>query len=67
MTPAAAGIPEDEDFTKYVADCCYFEGPALISGGDADGPDPGYGPFVLGGGDASNSGAFCGARLQKLP
>ena len=67
MTPAAAGIPEDEDFTKYVADFCVFEGPALVSGGNADEPGPFCGPFVLGGDDASGSGAFVGARLQKLP
>ena len=67
MTPAAAGIPEDEDFTKYVADFCHFGGPALISGGFADVPVPVCGPFMLHGGDAFNSVAFFGARLQKLP
>jgi len=67
MTPAAAGMPEDEDFTKYVADCCNFGGPVLLSGGVADGPDPVCGPFVLIADAASFSDPFFGARLQKIP
>ena len=67
MTPSAAGMPEDEDFTKYVADCCSFGGPVLMSGGYAGVPDPNCGPFVLVAGDASFSVPFFGARLQKIP
>jgi len=45
-----------------VADYCEFNGPALISGGNADEPIPNYGPFMLNGDDASNSDPFYGAR-----
>lgn len=67
MTPSVAGMPEDEDFTKAVADCCNCGGPVLASGGSAGGPDPGFGPFVLDADVASLSDPFVGARLQKIP
>ena len=67
MTPAVADMDGVETFTEYVADYCLFGGPVLVSGGSADVPAPLYGPFVLGAGDASNSGPFIGARLQKIP
>ena len=67
MTPSVAGMPEDEDFTKAVADYCLFDGPVLLSGGYAVEPAPSYGPFVLNTGDASGSVPFVGARLQKIP
>lgn len=67
MMPAATNTDETLTGTDYVADYCYFGGPVLISGGGADVPGPGYGPFMLGADAASDSDPFLGARLQKIP
>lgn len=67
MTPSVADMDGVDEGTEYVADCCSFGGPALISGGSAVACDPYYGPFLLSAGDASFFDSFIGARLQKIP
>lgn len=54
--------PAPAVFAWAVADYCNFDGPVLMSGGNADEPDPNYGPFMLNTDDASNSDPFYGAR-----
>ena len=55
-------IPCPVALASDVADNCEIEGPALISGGNADDPNPDYGPFILNGEPASNADPFIGAR-----